>query len=251
MPATRQNGPPTDNGFFVPFKGFDRHPLQPRIKPLGRGSVIGEILMRRHLDNEEVNLDSVGVDFSNLAHMPIAELIWTRRLRTLRRAVYRQGQAVNPIASRALYYLVNVPRVMRKLPLETRNALLDAVKIPMSNDFRHTIVGLRKGTLDYTVKHGLAEIYLNSALGESEQIQVGVERLGTSTNVVTVKSRIDKLLRLVLTNKLGVTGDHIQITMTRLPVSAAGPTVQPQTWLGRFGRDQRWCAHGGQSRDHR
>lgn len=216
------------SGFFVPFKGYDQAtrrraaPGRP-VRRRGKGTVAGEILMRRHLDSDDKVVGPAGVDLSALAHLPLAELTATRSFRAIHSALFGERRPSGRVASRALYYLARDPAAMRKLSPEARKIVGTAAGSAIPGDFRHSVVGLRRGAFNYGVKHGLSEFRLDSSLAAAERMQLAVDRLGTSTNTVEVKASRDKVVRLEVANKLGVAGDHVRIAVERIPVAAAAP----------------------------
>jgi len=216
------------SGFFVPFKGYDQatrrrtgasHPVKRR----GRGTVAGEILMRRRLDSDDMVVGPAGVDLSVLAHLPLAELTATRSFRAIQSAVFGERRPSGRVANRALYHLAQDSEALRKLSPAARKVVRAAASSALPGGFRHSIVGLRRGMFNYGVKHGLGEFRLDSSLARSERVQLAVDRLGTSANAVEVKASRDKVVRLEVANKLGVAGDHIRIAVDQIPVAAAAP----------------------------
>ncbi len=217
-------------GFFVPFKGYDQAKRATRrgaasrpIRRRGKGTVAGEILMRRRLDSDEKIVGPAGVDLSALAYLPLAELTSTRSFRAIHSALFGERRPTGRVAGRDLYHLASDPSAMRKLSAEARKTIRTAASEAIPGDFRHSVVGLRRGAFNYAVKHGLSEFRLGSSLALSERMQVAVDRPGTSTNVVNVKANRDKVMRLEVANKLGVAGDHVRIAVEQIPVSAAAP----------------------------
>jgi len=219
------------SGFFVPFKGYDQAKrATPRrasaarpVRRRGKGTVAGELLLRRRLDSDEKVVGPAGVDLSALAHLPLAELTSTRSFRAIHGALFGEKRPSGRAASRALYHLASDPAAMRKLSPDARKIVATAAKEALPGDFRHSVAGLRRGSFDYAVKHGLTEFRLGSSLALSERMQVAVDRLGTSTNAVNVKANRDKVMRLEVANKLGVAGDHVRIAVERIPVSGTAP----------------------------
>lgn len=216
------------SGFFVPFKGYDqarrrRTGASRPVKCRGKGTVAGELLMRRRLDSEDTVVGPAGVDLSVLAHLPLSALTATRSLRAIHSAVFGERRPSGPVADRALYHLAQDSAALRKLSPAARKVVRTAAGSALPGDFRHSIVGLRRGRFNYGVKHGLSEFRLDSSLAASERLQLAVDRLGTSANAVEVKASRDKVVRLEVANKLGVAGDHVWITVDQVPVAAATP----------------------------
>jgi hypothetical protein len=216
------------SGFFVPYKGYDESTRRraaasrPR-RRRGKGTIAGEILMRRRRDSDEKIVGPAGVDLSVLAHLPLAELTANRSFRAIHSAVFGERRPSGPAASRALYHLARDRKALGELSQETRKILRIAAGSAVPGDFRHSVVGLRRGKFDYAVKQGLTEFRLGSSLARSESVQLAVDRLGTSANAVEVKASRDKVVRLEVANKLGVAGDHVRIAVDRIPVATATP----------------------------
>jgi hypothetical protein len=202
----------TLSGFFVPVKGYK-----------GKGIIKGEILMRRRLSGNNHVVGTAGIDLSELAHLPLEKLTATRTFRTIHNALFGERPPSGRNASRTLYQLANDLKSMRKLSPEVRRIVETAARAALPGDFRHSVVGLRNGKFGYGIKHGLSEFRLDSSLTLSERVDLAVDRLGTSSNAVTLKTGRDKLMRLEIANKLGVAGDHVRIAVEQLPVSNAAP----------------------------
>jgi len=227
-----QRGNPL-SGFFVPFKGYDqaarrrgksakkRPPRRMRLR--GKGTVAGEVLLRRRLESDENSVGPAGVDLLSLAHLPLAQLTATRSFRTIHSALFGDARSTGALGSRTLYHLANDPAAVRKLSAEARKVIRRAATEALPGDFRHAVVGLRRGAFNYAVKHGLSEFRLDSSLALSERMQVGVDRLGSSTNAIQVNANRDKVMRLEVTNKLGVAGDYVRIAVERIALSAGAP----------------------------
>jgi hypothetical protein len=215
-------------GFFVPFKGYDqatrkRERPSRRVKPRGKGTVAGEILLRRILESDEKVVGRAGVEVPTLAHLPLAELTATRSFRAIHSALFGERRPSGRVASRTLYQVAQDAEAVGELSPSARKVLGAAAGSALPGDFRHSVVGLRRGAFDYHVKHGLSEFRLDSALASSERVQLAVDRLGTSANAVQVQASRDKVVRLEIANKLGVAGDHIRIVVDQIPVAAAVP----------------------------
>lgn len=224
--------------FFVPFKGYQRSRQRPRVgsrvqpgradtsrlvRHRGKGTVAGEILMRRRLEGMDHVVGPATVHVSELSHLPLEALTTNRGFRRIHNAVFGDRRPSGRDANRTLYQLAQDPKAMRKLTPEVRELVSTAASSASPGDFRHSIVGLRRGAFAYHVKHGLSEFRLDSPLASSERVELAVDRLGTSTNSVAVKTGRDKVMRLEIANKLGVTGDHVRIAVQQLAVSTAAP----------------------------
>jgi hypothetical protein len=179
--------------------------------------------MRRHIDSDEQIVGPAGVDISQLAHLPLEALTANRSFRAIHNAMFDERRPNGRNASRTLYHLAQDSKAMRKLAPEVRELVRTAARSAIPGDFRHSVVGLRRGAFAYGVKHGLSEFRLDSSLTLSERIDLAVDRLGTSTNAVEVKASRDKVMRLEIANKLGVAGDHVRIAVEQVAFSNAAP----------------------------
>jgi LGFP repeat-containing protein len=220
----------TLNGFFVPMKGYDRAKVpvgrQTRsrtVRRRGKGTIAGEILMRRHIDSDEQIVGPAGVDLSQLSHLPLEALTASRSFRAIHNALFDERRPSGRDASRTLYHLAQDSKAMRKLAPEVRKLVSTAAQSAVPGDFRHSVVGLRRGAFAYGIKQGLSEFRLDSSLTISEKLDLAIDRLGTSTNSVEVKASRDKVMRLEIANKLGVAGDNVRITIDQIAFSNAAP----------------------------
>lgn len=216
----------TLSGFFVPFKGYKRANVSYGSGDAIRrekGIIAGELLMRRRVSGGDHVIGPAGVDLSDFAHVPLGGLTATRGFRMIHNAVFGDRPPSGRNAGRTLYQLSQNSKAMRKLSPKVRDIVDTVARAALPGDFRHSIVGLRGGKFVYGIKHGLSEFRLDSSLNLSERVDLSVNRLGTSTNEVTLKTGHDKLMRLDIANKLGVAGDRVHIAVEQLPVSNAAP----------------------------
>jgi hypothetical protein len=130
------------------------------VKRRGKGTVAGEILLRRRLDSDEKVVGPAGVDLSALAHLPLAELTSTRSFRAIRRCLARSGRAAVLLAGRCITSQTIRPRC-RLSPTRTRSSYCRKRSVP--GDFRHSVVGLRRG-VQLRGEHRLTEFRLGSTL---------------------------------------------------------------------------------------
>lgn len=100
-------------------------------------------------------------------------------------------------------------------------------------EFIHTVTGIRRGKFQYLFKSGLSELTLSSTLERGERAQVQVGDLAASGGEVHLTSMREKLVKLVLKNKLGIGGDYVQLTVDRIPLSASQPLqLNPKPGIG-------------------
>ena len=114
----------------------------------------GEILLRRRLDSDEKLVGPAGVDLSALAHLPLAELTSTRSFRAIHGALFGEKRPSGRLAGRALYHLASDPAAMRKLSPDARKIVATAANEALPGDFRHSVVGLRRGAPGEAARQG-------------------------------------------------------------------------------------------------
>jgi hypothetical protein len=224
--------------YFVGFKGFDairpgrvsvtkavRRPTSVK-KAVRRPAVIqkhrskGMIAGEFHLRTEQAfEQGQVGVD--SFAHLPMAALLADRRVRTLASALSAQPAVKRLLADRSVHHILNDPETMASMPRAVTNHLNKIATANANRNIIHNVRGVRRGNLSYAAKHKLSEFELSSALNKNELHKLAVNDLGTSKNTVSMESARDKLVKLRVTNKLGVKDDRIEVVVDRIPVGAA------------------------------
>ncbi|CAN5278262.1 hypothetical protein BH18ACT12_BH18ACT12_13030 [soil metagenome] len=212
--------------FFVGFTGYDarasrRAPADGRTarRPRPKGTIAGELLVR--LDRSEREPDR-RIDASDAAHVTVDQLAADRRLRPLVDELVRRRASRRALGVRPIRRLLGDPDAVRMLSRATREGLERLVEASGPRDFVHHVSGLRRGDLRYVLKHGLAELELQSTLKTGELAKVRASAIGTSVSEVRLASERDKRVTVVLKNKLGVGRDHVSITIDQLPVPASG-----------------------------
>jgi len=225
------------NDYFVPYQGYARTVVRDTVlsgtvaragtsrlerltAPRPKGTVRGELLMRLPLQSGEIRPGRGAVDLSALSDLVVSALPATRRFRALRGSLDRRSTAGRIAAGRTVHHIANDRSLMRELSPDARELIRAAATQPRPGDFRHRTVGLRRGGFQYAVKHGLSEIRIESSTAKGEVTQVDLGDMGTSTNTVNVKADRDKEIRLEVSNKLGVAGDHVRVKIDRIPVQA-------------------------------
>jgi hypothetical protein len=212
--------------FFVPFKGYDASRTGRQgtrvvgargTKLRGKGTVPGEIMMRRRLESGEASPGFGTFDPGSLSHLTISAMTATRAMRGLRESVLAEGKSGLSASERTLHHLAADPQAMRQLAAAARDLVRRGAREARPGDFRHTVVGLRRGSFKYAVKHALTEFRLGSTLLAGEQTRVSVEDIGTSTHMVGVRADRNKPVALEVTNKLGVAGDYVRVRLDRIP----------------------------------
>lgn len=216
--------------FFVGFKGWAAQPTRdPRrtrrpvreqlIRARPKGTVAGELLLR--LDRSDTEAEP-RINLSDAAHLSIEELTRDRRLRPLATDLGKRRAAKRAISGRTVRRVLNDPETASALTDSVRQALKRIDEVSGPRDFVHTVSGLRRGDLQYVLKHGLSELELHSTLQPGERAELRASAIGTSASEVRLSSERDKRLTLVLKNKLGVEKDHVSITIDNIPVPASG-----------------------------
>lgn len=213
--------------FFVGYKGYDRQ-RAPRTKGgavlvdsrgfalRGKGTVAGEIMMRRNLESSEATVGPAGGGLNTLSHLPINALTTSRALRGIREALLSDGRLDPKVSERTLHHLAADSKAMKQLSTSARELVRRVAREPRPGNYRHNVIGLRRGTFNYAVKHALSEFRLASTLIKGERTRVSVDNIGTSTNTVLVKADRNKAVGLEVTNKLGVGGDYVRVRVDRL-----------------------------------
>lgn len=89
-----------------------------------------------------------------------------------------------------------------------------------SNNFVHTVRGVRRGELRYAFKQNLTEVMFSgeSLTGDIHTLQV--RDLGTQTNTVKLTSSRDKAISLVVHSRVGVGRDQLRLRLDRLLITA-------------------------------
>jgi hypothetical protein len=92
----------------------------------------------------------------------------------------------------------------------------------ISKNYIHITRGLRSGSLQYGVKQGFSQFMLTAETAAGEMHTIQVKDLGSHTNEITLKGNRDKVFSLLIHNKLGAGGDHLRISIDKLPLTAGG-----------------------------
>ncbi len=218
--------------YFVGFKGYDqatlRRPLpggrlprvprvRRRVSPRGKGTVAGEILLRK----EQRFAQSLDPGVFHFGNQHIGELVSDRRLGDLAAVLRSSPSLRKSIGDRTVHHVLNDPAMKAVLSREVSSILGRVAKGNAPLNFIHKVRGIRNGNLGYVVKHGLSEIQIGSSLKVSEQHNIEVNDVGTSKGTVHFGSGREKLVKLQIANKLGVKDDHLRVTIDRIPVDSA------------------------------
>jgi len=240
------------NNYFVGFKGFDqRGVVRPVVTPAGRlvlrplrpaggvaakarGTVPGELLMRMRPKSSAAVVGPAAISPAVVAHLPLNALRTNRDLRSVSDAIVGTGLA-RTLGNRTLHHVVNDPAAMAEIDRRSRETLERAVAATNPASFQHRVQGLRKGSLQYAVKHGLSQFRLGSTMNAAESNNVAVNDIGTSKNTVIVDSPRDKQVALEVEHKLGVGPNKIKIKVEGIPVArAAALQMNLKPGLGGF-----------------
>ncbi|NJO18500.1 MAG: hypothetical protein HC877_23045 [Thioploca sp.] len=90
----------------------------------------------------------------------------------------------------------------------------------LTNCFLHKIKGLRKGKLNYWMKHKLTEYHFESVISNKEQNTLEVRNLGTQENTVKLNTPIDKAFKTTFASRLGVGNDRMRVVLNNMPAKA-------------------------------
>jgi hypothetical protein len=188
---------------FVGFKGFD-----------GRGTVAGDILMK------------IGPPPGSRVRPPIAVdpgLFTRERFGAVRGAAARHTEDAvrEAVAGRSVARVLADPTTARALAAPVLEALRAAAVAAKPGDFIHKVAGLRTGTLNYVMRHGLSEMQLSGPVAERERNEIRVRDAATSTWSVAMTGGRDKRMKLVFESKLGTGRDRVRLTLDQVPATAA------------------------------
>ncbi len=88
----------------------------------------------------------------------------------------------------------------------------------MNNNFIHKIEGVNSGSILYAVKHKQNQFVVNGALAAGDTGTITVTDLGTAAAIVNINSTTAKNVQLVITNKMGASGDYLKLTIDDVPL---------------------------------
>jgi hypothetical protein len=192
------------------------------VVPKAKGSVAGELLLRRGMAAREPNAPApVGTAFA--AHAPMEALLQDPRFRPLAQALAKYPQIVRSIANRNAYHVANDPRVTAVIDESARAALKVAAKATRTGDFIHQVTGRRDGEFRYALKQGLTQIELSGPLRRGEVVGVDARNQGTSKATIKVNVGGDKPIKVRIENRLGTGADRIRYELEPITVKAASP----------------------------
>lgn len=192
--------------FFVNYQGFDR---RSRSKP-------GQILLRR----ESLFSQTVDPITTTGGDLPVLEVLKDTRFAKVSKSLKGETKLKKKIAGRTALHLLNDPGILSELPDQLKQGLENLLRLNARRNYVHHVKGKKNGRLKYIVKHRLSEIKVETTLQANELHQINVNNLGTNSNLLSMSSARDKVVDITASNKLGVTGDFIQIKMTNIPIGA-------------------------------
>ena len=193
--------------YFVNYQGFDR---SSSIKP-------GQIMMRR----DHIFSQSIDPGISVPSTGPLTAVIADRRFRTLGSAVNINA---NPsLAGRNAHHILADPNALAKLTTAAKKQLQGITKINNKRNFVQVVKGRKAGKLKYVVKNQLSEIRVESTLRQNEVHNFTLKDLGTHQNVLNMDTSRNKNANIVISNKLGVQGDFIEMTIQNVPLKTNKP----------------------------
>jgi len=215
------------NDFFVPFNAYSRglgQPVGPArdlhivlAQARGKGAVSGEVLARMRQRNHEGVIGSSSVPPSVLTHLPIGELSANSGLRNLRDTIIGRADT-SAVGDRTLLHLAADDSAMARLTPAARGAIAAVVGASRPGDYRHTTIGLRAGQFSYAAKHGLGQFLVETTVAQGETTEVAVTDIATNKQTVRLSTDRSKRVKLQIDNKLGISRDHVRVTLDQLPV---------------------------------
>ncbi len=238
------------DGYFVPFKGYDarrptladaRTPAVRRVTPASRvpgirvpvipprtkGTIPGEVLMRRGGDNPNFQGTGPRFDPRAVASLSMRELISATGIRGITAPLRTHPVVQSRLLDRAPQYALNDPAISAELTASVRKELAALLAPLASSSFNHSVRTAAGAALRYGVKHGLGEIRVEGAAVTAVRQRVQstgkfeVADLGTSRTTVNITSSRDQTVTLEFTSKLGVGKDTVSTQITGVPLQAA------------------------------
>jgi hypothetical protein len=128
------------------------------------------------------------------------------------------------------------PVASGRLSTSAFGALRAAAGATKRGDFVHKAAGLRNGSLNYTVKHGLNRMQFSGPLAGSERNEIRVRDIATSKWTVGVRGDRNKRMNLVFESKLGTGRDRVTMIVDELPMFE-GPGLEMNLRPGLAGMD--------------
>ncbi|GAB3858999.1 hypothetical protein GCM10028801_19730 [Nocardioides maradonensis] len=195
--------------------------------------MVGEVLMRRGRSIQDVVLQRRPT-FPVSVHTPVGSLVNLQRgLAPVAADMVADVELGNQIAPMTVHQVAANKELMGSLSEAAQVAINGTIAALLSDEFTHTVRGADNGRFDYTIKQGLTEIHVGSAITAAEQMSVRVSGLATSKSVVEVTSPVAKTIDLRVHHKLGVGPDHLGITVSGIPIAPdASVVVNPKPGLG-------------------
>jgi hypothetical protein len=92
----------------------------------------------------------------------------------------------------------------------------------ISPNFVHVTRMVRGGQFEYALKQGLTQVRVTADAVVGESHTVKVKDLGSQNNVITLTGYRDKVFRVQVHNKLGVSDDYLSMAIDNVPMAAGG-----------------------------
>lgn len=192
--------------FFASFVGYQRGVKKP-----------GQMMMRR----EKRVSSSINAEVINLSSMPLVTLASNRSFRGFNtRSLPSNTNLKVSILNRSAHHILNDSAVVSNLTSELKDKLKKITQVNNKRNFQHKIKGVKNGKLEYLIRSGLTEVKIESTINKNEINTIKANDLGTNVSNIEFKSPKIKHLNLQITNKLGVNGDHMKISIVNIPIQA-------------------------------
>lgn len=197
--------------YFASFTGYD---TGSSLKP-------GQLMMRKDTFRSSV---STALERVSIASMPINFLTRNRNVPGFNtRSLPGSRNLQEMIGNRTAHHLLNDPDINSRISDSFKEKLKQIVKSNGGRNFKHTVKGKKNGRLEYHIKSQLNSIRIESAIARNEVNAITAKDLNTNACSISINSPKDKNINLVIDNKLGVKGDHINIAIKNIPVKALKP----------------------------
>ena len=193
--------------YFVGYNGFDR---SSSVKP-------GQIMLRR--EDEFSQVSDPGVITPST--LPLGRVLTDRRFANVSTLLRANRNVKTAISGRTVNHVLNDPKITATIPKNVMTGLTELAKINSRRDFVHEVKGTKSGKMEYIVKHKLSEVKVETSITRNETHKIEVNNLGTNSNTFKMVSARAKNVDITITNKIGVSGDFIQLNVKNIPVSQA------------------------------
>ncbi len=191
--------------FFYGFKGFDTDAQ----------SGPGNLLIRK--DFEATSTTGVGTGAAT--RLPVTSIIRGHRMRSALRALRNSTRVTSALRNRTSHSIAADATIMTTLPVDLQDVIKNAVNTNSSRNFIHKVKGQNNGKFDYLFKHQFTEVKIDAQMSKNEVIDVSMRDVGTSKHTLKLDSLKSKTTNIEITNKIGLKGDYIKLTLENVPLT--------------------------------